>query len=72
MLTMSTCPNLVGFRLVVLDSLHHDQLFGVIVKESDYHIKKLIVMQKLESRIAGLKPTKIGRADSVTVCFDRP
>ena len=37
------------------------------MKESDYDIKKLVVMQQLEPRAAGLKLTHIGRGDSITM-----
>ena len=47
--------------------LHHNQFFDVIVQKSDYDIKKLIRMQKLKSRTAGLKSTKIGHVDGVSI-----
>ena len=38
--------------------------FSVIIKKSDYDIKKLIMMQKLEPRIAGPKHTETGHVDT--------
>ena len=37
------------------------------VKKSDYDIKKLIMMQKLEPRTVGLKLTKIAYVDRVII-----
>ena len=42
-----------------------------MVKKSDYDIKKLIMMQKLEPRTVYLKLTSIGHVDRVTVCQNR-
>ena len=47
--------------------LHHNQFFDVLVKKSDYEIKKLIMMLKLEPTIVGLKPAKIGHVDRVII-----
>ena len=47
--------------------LHHNQFLDVIITFFNYNIKKLIMMQKLESRTAGLKPTKIRHVDRVIV-----
>ena len=65
--TQSTCPILVGFRPAVPGSS-----FCVIInflmswlKKSDYDLKRLIMTQKLEPGIAGLKPTRTGRVDRV-------
>ena len=38
-----------------------------MVKKSDYDIKKLIMMQKLQPRTTDLKLTKIGHVDRVNV-----
>ena len=34
-------------------------------KKSDYDVKKLIMMQKLDPKNASLQPTKIGNEDTV-------
>ena len=47
--------------------LHHNQLLDVIVKNCDYNIKKLIMMQKHKSRTVGLKPSRIGHVGRVSV-----
>ena len=62
--TLFTCPIFLGFRprLLVLVS-SYNQFFDVTVLKSDYDIKKLIMMQQLEPRAVGLRPTKTARVD---------
>ena len=50
---MSSCN---GFEF-----LHHDQLFDVIIKASDYDVKNLIMMQK----VYGLLELTCGQGDSI-------
>ena len=45
----------------------HRQTFDVLVEKSDYNIKKLIMMQKQETRAAGLSPAKFVHVDSKEV-----
>ena len=57
---VSTCPIYVcfGSSFCIIINLY------VIVKKSDYDVEKLIMMQNLKPRTAGLKPMKIGDVDS--------
>ena len=63
-LHMSNFNELLQFRSMVHGSsfctVHHNQFLDAIITCFSYDIKKLIVMQKLEPRTVGLKPTKIG------------
>ena len=47
--------------------MHHNQFLDVIVKKSDYDVKRLIMMQKLVPRTVGLKLTRIGHVDRITL-----
>ena len=51
-----------NFRFLVSAS---NQFFDVIVKKRNFDMKKLIMMQKLDPKIASLKPTKTGHVDRV-------
>ena len=61
---MSFRPAVLGSNFRIIINLLTSQL-----KKSGYDIKKLIMMQKLESRTVGLKPTKIGHVDEVNGCL---
>ena len=46
--------------------LHHNQFLDVIITIFNYDvIKKLIMMQKLEPKTVGLKPTNMGHVDRI-------
>ena len=63
--TLSTCPISVGFRPAVLGCSFCIIINFLTSQSLNYDIKKLIMMQKLEPRTAGLKPNKIGYVDWV-------
>ena len=50
-------------------SLHYIQFLDVVITFFNYGIQKLIMMQQLEPRTAGLKPTKIGYVDRLAVVY---
>ena len=70
-LTLSTCPILLGFELTVFGSkfLRHNQFLDVIITFFNYDIKKLIMMQKLLPRTVSSKPNKIGHVDRIIACL---
>ena len=69
------CPHVPFCRLYPcgfsFQFLHHNQIFYVIAKQSDYDIKKLIMMQQPEPRTVGLKLTKIVHVDRVKLSFNQ-
>ena len=52
----------MGFRIAVFGS-SFCIIISFLITSYNYDVKKLIMMQKLQLRTAGLKPTEIGHAD---------
>ena len=64
--TLSTSPIFMDFwRAVFGSSFCIIITFLMLQSLFNYHIKKLIMMQKLKPRTIGLKPTKIGQVDGI-------